>query len=75
MSPSPNPTSTKPRSRKSATTDCAHHVGSSSGLITIVVMTVLWVITGNLKELCDNVLYTPRHSYTTNLTLPKNGRI
>ena len=30
----------KPRGRKSATTDCAQRVGSSSDLITIVVMTM-----------------------------------
>ena len=32
------PTYPKQRGRKSATTDLAYHVGSSSGLITIVVM-------------------------------------
>ena len=40
MRPSPSPTYHKPRGGKSATTDWAHHVGSSSSLITIVVMTL-----------------------------------
>ena len=33
----------KPRGCKSATTEIAHHVGSSSGLTTIVAMTLLFI--------------------------------
>ena len=41
IGPSPTPMNPKPRDHKSATTDRgAHHVGSSSGLITNVVMTL-----------------------------------
>ena len=44
MGPSPSPTFPKGMGCKSATTDWAHHVGSSSGLITIVVV-ILFIIT------------------------------
>ena len=39
----PIPTYPKLRGHKSATTDWAHHVGWSSGLITIVVMTLFYI--------------------------------
>ena len=40
----PTPTYPQQRCRKSATTDWAHHVRSSRGLITIVVMTLLHLL-------------------------------
>ena len=41
MYPSPTPTCPKPRGCKSATTDWAYRVQSSSGLVTIVVLTLV----------------------------------
>ena len=40
IGPSPTPTYPKPSGCKSATKGGAHHVGSSSGLITIVAMSL-----------------------------------
>ena len=50
MCPSPTPTYPKPRGCKSATTDRAHRVGSSSGPTTTVVMTLLSLFSWRQKR-------------------------
>ena len=63
----PIPTYPKQKDRKSATTDWAHHVGSSSGLITIVVMTLLRIWT---KTACgSNIRYAKPHQFVGFLLL------
>ena len=64
--PSPTTTYSKPSGRKSATTDLAHHVGSLSAMISIVVMTLFVFVSDHMNNVMNdntehNLLKTDNH--------------
>ena len=62
----PIPTYPKQRGRQMATTDSAHHVVSSSGLITTVVMTLFQLLSAcDCNSLCACVLFCVQSSRVT----------